>query len=273
MQPTRQIHQCYRYSDSTSIWESEDTPVITEATVTLNVNGTTWLSFACTPTNLDALAAGFLFNEGFIARQDEIAILEVCKQGTHVDVWLKKSIERPENWQRTSGCTGGLTAASEQKIAVPVLGHQKISPSDLLHCMDLLTRSQDLYREAGGVHSSAICDGQEIRVWVEDIGRHNTIDKLAGRMLLEGIQVQPIILITTGRISSDMLQKAARLGAEVVVSRTSPTTQSVALAEQSGITLVGYARRDQFLVYSHPARLESQPTLRASSSARRKSSG
>jgi FdhD protein len=260
MQPTRQAHQCYQYQDAVSKWETVDSSVITETTVALHVNGKNWLSFACSPSDLDALAAGFLFNEGFIQRKDEIALIEVCKQECNIDVWLNKSIERPESWQRTSGCTGGFTTAGDQNSTVLALGEQTIAPSILLECMEQLLRSQSLYREAGGVHSSAICDAHGVRVVTEDIGRHNTIDKLAGRALLDDIQVDPLILITTGRVSSDMLQKAARLKAAVVVSRTSPTTQSVALAEQFGITLVGYARRDRFLVYSHPARLGAIPT-------------
>jgi FdhD protein len=259
MRPAYQSNQCYRYS-TVSCWETVNTQVITETTVALTVNGKTWLSFSCTPTNLDALAVGFLFNEGFIQSCDEIAVVEVCKRGTSVDVWLTKSVARPENWQRTSGCTGGLTTASETIRTGPITDDQKISPKVLLDCMEQLLQTQELYRETGGVHSSALSDGQQIRVWAEDIGRHNTIDKLAGRVLLDGLQIQPVILITTGRISSEMLQKAARLGAAAVVSRTSPTSQSITMAKQLGITLIGYARRDRFLIYSHPGRLSSIPS-------------
>src|SRR5512142_2716823 len=98
MHLTRQPKSVYRYN-STSGWERIDAPIVTETTVALTVNGKNWLSFSCTPTNLDALAAGFLYNEGFIQTRDEIAIIEVCKQGASIDVWLKKSVERPDTWQ------------------------------------------------------------------------------------------------------------------------------------------------------------------------------
>ncbi len=262
MPPAYQIITNQRYRISSG-WETVETSLIREAAVTLTVNGKPWLSFACTPTDLDALAAGFLYNEGVIQSAGEIAILEVCKQGTSVDIWLHKPVERPLYWQRTSGCTGGLTSGhTMDRLAglIPVTALDKpIEPAALLRCMDQLLQSQELYRETGGVHTSAISDGQAIRVRAEDIGRHNTFDKLAGRVLLDGIQVHPMIVVTTGRISSEMLQKSARLGAAAVVSRTSPTSQSVAMAEQMGIILVGYARRDGFLVYAHAGRLASIP--------------
>ena len=113
---------------------------------------------------------------------------------------------------------------------------------------------------SGGVHSSALSNGKRILRIVEDIGRHNTLDKLAGHLILHPEPVERKVLLTTGRVSSEMLQKSARIGCEVVVSRTSPTSESIRLAEQSGITLVGYARRSQMTVYTHPSRLGMQQT-------------
>ena len=131
-----------------------------------------------------------------------------------------------------------------------------------MNAMDELLKAQDLYREARGVHCSAVSDGQQIRYRAEDIGRHNTLDKLAGLMLMNSQPIPHKIILTTGRISSEMLQKSSRLGAAVVVSRTSPTALSVEMAEESGITLIGYARRNQFLVYAHPERLLAAVSIR-----------
>jgi FdhD protein len=118
-----------------------------------------------------------------------------------------------------------------------------------------LFESQDLYRKTGGVHTSALSDGQKIYIVAEDIGRHNTLDKIAGRCLLEKIEMPRRILLTTGRISSEMIQKAGRIGAAIVISRTSPSSLSIQLAERWGITLIGYARRNRFNLYTHPERL------------------
>ncbi len=100
-------------------------------------------------------------------------------------------------------------------------------------------------------------------VAAEDIGRHNTLDKIAGQCLLRQLWPSTRILITTGRISSEMLQKAARLRAPILVSRTSPSSLSIEMAERYGITLVGYARRQRFNVYTHPRRVGLQSRSRA----------
>lgn len=254
MSPTDKLVHYRRYK-SGSGWEEADTHVITETSVDLSVNGEPWLSFACTPQALDALAVGFLYNEGFIQGREEIATVDICAQETLVDVWLYHALVRPTAWRRTSGCTGGFTTTGSEETAQKPWDGTPVAPGTLLACMEQLLQTQELYREAGGVHTSAISDGQTIRLQADDIGRHNTLDKLAGLMLLGGLRIQPLIILTTGRVSSEMLQKAARMGADVVMSRTSPTSQSVALAEQAGITLVGYARRNGFQVYAHPERL------------------
>ena len=98
-------------------------------------------------------------------------------------------------------------------------------------------------------------DGDQVTIQAEDVGRHNSLDKIAGRFLLEKIKFKQKLLLTTGRISSDMLQKAARIGAAILISRTSPTSMSVELADKWGLTLIGYARRDRFNVYTHPQRI------------------
>jgi len=121
--------------------------------------------------------------------------------------------------------------------------------------VELLFESQSLYRETGGVHTSALSDGEQILVAAEDIGRHNTLDKIAGLCLMNNVWPQTRILITTGRISSEMLQKAAQLAAPILISRTSPSSLSIEMAERYGITLIGYARKHRFNVYSNKQRI------------------
>ncbi len=251
MQPVNQALPYYKYSHEG--WQSVQSRIISEAAVSLTVNGEVWLSFMCTPSDLEALAVGFLFNEQIISAPADVASVHVCQSGDNVDVWLNKAVQKPAQWQRTSGCGGGVTQGrvAEARPNTSVL----ISPDLLLACIDQLLQAQEVYREARGIHCSAFSDGRQVFCRVEDIGRHNTLDKLAGRLLLEPVDFSPRILLTTGRISSEMLTKAIRLQAEVVLSRTSPTTRSIELADAAGITLIGYARRAQLFVYTHPERL------------------
>lgn len=241
-------------------WETLGAGVIVETPVSLTVNGQIWLTFMCTPTELEALAIGFLFNEGVIKSKDEIELVRVCPSNDNVDVWLKNPVEQPVQWRRTSGCTGGATAVLLDKIRPDLNNGLLITPVDVKELIRTLTNAQVLYREVGGVHTSILTNGEGVILSAEDVGRHNSLDKIAGRCLLENVQLVRKILVTTGRISSEMIQKAARIGAAVVISRTSATTLSVSLADKWGITLIGYARRDQFIVYTHAERVQ-QPNM------------
>lgn len=240
--------------------EHVEAEIITETPVSLTVNGVVWLTFMCTPTDLEALAVGFLFNEGLVHKMDEIASLRLCVHGDNVDAWLTHSVEQPKTWRRTSGCTGGVTSVGdeelEETLKFDINGNGLTVTSEGIRLLiGQLFESQDLYRSAGGVHTSALSDGKEIVVVAEDIGRHNTLDKIAGLCLMQEIELKKRMLLTTGRISSEMIQKAARMGASVVVSRTSPSSLSIQLAKKWGITLIGYARRTSFRVYAHPERV------------------
>jgi len=238
-------------------WEPHDAETIVEAPVSLTVNGQVWLTFMCTPVNLEALAVGFLYNEGILESMNEVEDVRVCEHGDNVDVWLNRTVEQPKSWRRTSGCTGGVTAVDLlARPNVSFNGDQpKVPPEAIGHLVEMLFESQELYRETGGVHTSALSDGEKILLSAEDIGRHNTLDKIAGLCLMNNIWPETRILITTGRISSEMLQKAARLEVPILISRTSPSSLSIEMAERYGITLIGYARKHRFNVYSNSQRV------------------
>ena len=238
-------------------WKPFDAETIVETPVSLTVNGEVWLTFMCTPIDLEAMAVGFLYNEGVIEQMNEVEDVRVCEHGDNVDVWLNRAAEQPKSWRRTSGCTGGVTAVD--LLAKPNVSFNgdrpKFRPEAIGNLVDKLFESQELYRETGGVHTSALSDGEKVLLSAEDIGRHNTLDKISGLCLMKNIWPETRILITTGRISSEMLQKAARLQAPILISRTSPSSLSIEMAERYGITLIGYARRQRFNVYANPQRV------------------
>jgi len=234
---------------------SQPEEVVVEKLVSLTVNGELWLSFMCTPVDLEALAVGFLFNEGIISKRSDIDNIRLCASGDNIDIWLKNNVAKPQDWQRTSGCSGGLTAVRNTS-GLPVNTNSSILAANQINLLiEQLFNSQSLYEITGGVHTTGLSDGNRIVFVAEDIGRHNTLDKIGGKLLYSGTELRQKIIITTGRISSEMLQKSARIGAAIVISRTSPTSLSIENADQLGITLIGYARRNRFTIYSHPDRI------------------
>ena len=252
--PQKSIHyEQYEFQK----WKSFDAETIVEMPVSLTVNSEVWITFMCTPVNLEALAVGFLYNEGIIEKMDEVSNVHVCEHGDNVDVWLNHEAQQPTSWRRTSGCTGGVTAVDLlAKPNVSLNGNSlKVQPEAIGHLVEMLFEVQSLYRETGGVHTSALSDGGKILLSAEDIGRHNTLDKIAGLCLMNDIWPEVRFLMTTGRISSEMLQKAARLQVPILISRTSPSSLSIEMAERYGITLIGYARKHRFNVYSNGERV------------------
>lgn len=252
--PTHASCECHLYSGTDR--RVVQVEVTVEAPVTLTVNGEVWLSFSCTPEQIEALALGFLYNEGIIHSLQTIEMTHVCANRENVDVWLSQAASKPATWRRTSGCGDGKTRADAAHAHIPpIAGGLSLPPQAISACMELFLKSQRLHRLAGGVHSSALSDGHKILLQTEDIGRHNTLDKLAGQALLSRLDMRTLMLLTTGRISSDMLQKAARMQVSIVVSLNSTNYLAIQMAQRWNVTLIAHARKGRFHVYTHPERI------------------
>lgn len=248
-------HKCWQYSRETI--EPIRPNVALESPVSLTLNGQVWVTFHCTPTELDKLALGFLFNEGFIETLAEVENVHVCDQKDNVDVWLNHSVEKPASWRKTSGCGGGTTAVEIERYTFnPVKNNETLNRDEIFALMDQFMTGQPAHSEYGGVHTSALADGPTQLFQVIDIGRHNTIDKIAGCILLDKLEIQTPVLITSGRLSSDMVQKATRLGVPFLISMRSASALGISLAETYGITLISGARRGRFFLFSHPERIQ-----------------
>jgi FdhD protein len=246
----------------TGYYDAEHRPmrgvVPVEELVTLYVNGQPLLSLMCTPTLLEELALGFLYNEGLITGLDDVAVVELCGGEHCVDVWLEHNIELPQLRVITSGCSGGTTFEDVASAHHQVQSDLRVSPQQVTWLMQEFKKVTALYRRAGGIHGAVLATGEELLCAAEDVGRHNALDKIAGICLRKGHSVQDRILLTTGRVSSEMLNKVARMRVAVVISLTSPTSLSVQLAQVWGITLIGYTRRRTFRVYSGAQRIVAQ---------------
>jgi FdhD protein len=236
-------------------WRPIDGEVIEEVLVSLHVNGQELATIAATPIRQDWLAVGFLANEGLIASKEQVRAVHICPSGLCVDVWLTHEIEPPRKRIYTSGCGGGVTFDDLTGAQPPLDSNTSLPADQLWGLMQQLQSVARLYRRTRGVHTSALFRGGAMLSSAEDVGRHNTLDKIRGDCFLRGVDTHDGILLSTGRISSEMLNKAAKMGCPIVASRTSPTSLSVELARAWNITLVGYLRRGRLLVYANGWRL------------------
>jgi FdhD protein len=179
--------------------------------------------------------------------------MRVCEEESLADVMLGNiEYELPTLRRLTSGCGGSAVFQTQgQRVDSGLV----VTPTEVLSLMKQLQEQMELYRLGGGIHTSALSDTANLLVVAEDIGRHNTLDKIQGECLLRGLSTRDRLLLSTGRVSSEMLLKAAKMQASVVVSRHSPTGRAISLARDLGIALVGYARGSRLSVYSHPERV------------------
>jgi FdhD protein len=240
-------------------WSTVAAAVVEEAPLCIHVNGQKLATIMCTPIHPEALALGFLRAEGFIDGLADIASIRLSEKRTCVDIWLHRTFTRPRHSIKTSGCGGGLTFDDLTSRREPLPLTELVPTARIIERYFELQAKATLYPLTRGVHASVLCTQEKVLVMAEDVGRHNTLDKLWGRAMQLGIETEGRLIITTGRISSEMLGKAAKMGVPVVASRTSPTSRSVSLAQAWNITLIGYVRRYGLRVYAAPERLADFP--------------
>ena len=242
---------CDRFSGDG--WTATSVYVPNEMKLTIYVNGRELVTISCTPIKLPYLVFGFLYSEGIISGAADVTTIRLCEDESLADVRLADSdYEPPTQRTITSGCGGGATFESRAR---KIESDLTATPTQILSLMKRLRKRMVLYRISGGVHTSALADTEKLIVVAEDIGRHNTLDKIQGECLLREIPTRDRLLLSTGRVSSEMLLKAARMEVPIVVSRHSLTESAVSLARDLGITLVGYARGGRLSAYSHSERL------------------
>jgi FdhD protein len=230
--------------------------VIHEQLVTIYVNGQELATIMCSPLQLEALAIGFLFNESVIESYDEIGLVRRNVAGTVIDILLTHNdFNPPRRMILTSGCGGGVTWQQLSDTYPALESEFSTSTKIILQRMQELKGAARLYNLVRGVHIAVLSDVSRLLANAEDVGRHNAIDKVAGQALMSAISTRDCILLTSGRISSEMLGKARRMQIPVVASRTAPTSITVQLADAWKICVVGYVRQGSMRVYTHPSRL------------------
>jgi FdhD protein len=249
--------------------------VIGESRWVLYVNNTELVTYMATPRDLHHLTVGFLASEGLIDGVDQVASLRVnlapdraywfipalgvdetrgmaiCEEGVGlIQVRLTRDdFHVPPHRVLTSGCGGGVTFDNLSSQQTPLESRRTVRAEQLFAAMTELYARGQLYRETRGVHTSVLSDGDKILALAEDVGRHNTLDKIRGDCMMRKVETRDGILLSTGRISSEMITKAAKMQVPIVASRTSPTSLALDLARAWNITLVGYLRPDEMRVY------------------------
>ena len=227
-----------------SSWHEAPTAIPLEASLAVSVNGRHFLNLLCTPLRMEALVAGFLYSEGMIESPQDIITLKVDTERMAAAVVVREGSGKPGTLIRTP------SGIAFEKITRPVTSSLRIAPAQVISLMGALESRQALYQKGGGIHCSALARPENIVVIAEDIGRHNTIDKVLGEFLLKDELPEDHVLMTTGRISSEMLLKGVRMGTPVIMSRGAPTERAVRLGDELGITVIGFTRGDSFIVFT-----------------------
>lgn len=247
-----------RYRDG-KLTEAQD-PIAVEATLTFVVNGHEIAALMSTPTQVEAFTYGFLFTSGIISCARDIESWHLDETQWQVEVTVR-DFSGPSKLGKavsTPGFGKGVIyPQSRQKSPCAIsASHTGVSARALIRAMEWLIHSSDLHKKTGGVHTAAVSKGNAMPEWhIDDIGRHNAVDKVIGTLVMKETSADNLVLLGTGRISSEILQKAAQMGIPVLASRGAPTRKTVETARQMGITVVGFVRSDNFAVFSHPHRI------------------
>jgi FdhD protein len=244
-----------------------------EVPVAFSYDGATHAVLMATPDDLDDFALGFSYTEGIISAAAEISELIVVSvaDGIVLRMWLTGDrsdafAARRRRFVGPAGCgMCGLESLAEANRAIPTVSYDlQVSRQDIAEAVAALPARQHLNMQTRAVHAAAFWQPDQTLVLREDVGRHNALDKLAGALLRSGCSAADGVIVLSGRISIELVQKAAMMGAVILVGVSAPTALAVRIAEMAGLTLAGIARDDGFEVFTHSERITSLPaTARA----------
>jgi FdhD protein len=240
--------------------EMEDV-VVKERPLTVSLNNQELVTLLCSPSDVKYLAIGFLSSEGLI--QNKADIKNITIDENRGIVWVESMQDRtlPQDtlYRRfiTSGCGRGASFynVADVQADLKVDSPTTVTAAAIFNLMREFQQNSSVYRATGGVHGAALSDGKTILAFHEDIGRHNAVDKVFGDCILNDIPTSGKLVISSGRISSEILVKVARGNIPVLISKSAPTTLGLSLATELGITIVGFVRGQRMNVYTNTWRV------------------
>lgn len=231
--------------------------LINEYPFTLFIDDEEIITLLCTPKSLKELALGFLYSEGFIESLDQIEMIQIDEENGRAFLKLKYRKTLNENLYGkrtiTSGCGKGtifynvIDSFKSKKIHKII----DLSKENVIQLSKEFNRKSELFLKTGGVHSCALCSKDKILYFEDDIGRHNALDKILGGAFLDNIDLSDKVVITSGRISSEMLIKTAKREIPAIISRSAPTSLAVDMARDLNILLIGFARGQKMNIYTN----------------------
>lgn len=235
----------------------QDDEIAVEYPLTIMLDGEEFVTMVCTPSELKELVIGFLASEGIIRLYDDIKSIQIDEDTgfAYVDLVNKNTKQKDFHSKRFIGSCCGKSRQfyfqNDVQTAKTITTKLNITTSQ---CHELLNKMQQLsdhFQQTGGVHNAALCTANDIIVSRSDIGRHNALDKIFGYCLLNHIPLKDKIIVFSGRISSEVLLKAAKIGVGILLSKSAPTNLALDLANELGITAVGFIRGNRLNVYTH----------------------
>jgi FdhD protein len=270
LDPTRRVHVT-RVNGAAS--RRVEDVAAAEEPLDVRLHGTSFAIIMRTPGRDRELAAGFLFSERVIKRAEDIGAVEHCRHPDHtevhhvVDVYLRgdaagsvqERLEQRRALMSNSSCgiCGRATIDDLGRDLAPLQSGGQVAAGVIPSLPDALRAQQHTFDETGGLHAAALfaTDGS-LLIAAEDVGRHNAVDKLIGAMLLdERLPLSETVLMVSGRVSFEIVQKAWLAGIPMLAAVSAPTSLAVELADEAGVTLIGFVRGNAFNVYSHPERV------------------
>lgn len=240
--------------------QTVETRIVVERPLTLYLNRQEIVTMMTIGDYPDYLAVGYLYNQGMLRRDDEILGVDIDEDLDVVVVRTARTTDYEELLKKktlTSGCAqgtafGDLMGRFEQ---VTLDRDTRLTTGGMLDMLKSINTLPSLYLAAGAIHGCVLCDGPRPLIYVEDVGRHNAVDKIAGYMMVSGIGGAGKVFFTTGRLTSEMVIKTVQMEIPILVSRSGFTAWGVELARQAGLTLIGRAKGKRFMVLSGDERL------------------